>query len=121
MATANKVELRFSEIEGRKLYATEDIRQGEEIIGLPSIGMSQPDMYSLEVYPGVHVDCSQSLVGAINHSCEANAAVKGFSIIAWSCIKAGEEITLDYKRTENKLAAPFNCFCGSKKCRGRIE
>jgi len=117
----NKVGIKFTEVEGRGLYATQDIRQGEEILQLPNLAMSQPDMYSLEIHPGMHVDCSTHFAGAINHACDANAAVRGNKIIAWSCIKAGEQITLDYKRTEQKLAAPFNCFCGSKNCRGRIE
>lgn len=116
-----KFELRFSETDGRGIYATEDIRQGQEIMDLPNVVMSEPDVYSLEIHPGMHVDCSQHYAGSVNHSCNANAAVRGNRIIAWTCIKAGEQITLDYKRTEQKLAAPFNCLCGAKTCRERIE
>jgi len=104
----------------RSLYAARDFRQGETIIGLPTITQPEPDMYSIEAWPGIHIDCSRSDAGATNHSCEPNAAVRGGALVAWSCIKAGEEITIDYKRTESKLAAPFDCNCGSKNCRGRI-
>lgn len=114
----------FDELKGegyRTLRALRDFHQGEYLFDLPQVLMSSPDMYSLEVIPGVHVDCSSSPAGAMNHSCDPNAAVRKGAIIAWSCIKAGDEIKLDYQRTEQKLAAPFDCNCGSKNCRGRIE
>lgn len=104
----------------RSLRATRRIRQGETIVDLPKIPLTAPDKYSLEIYPGVHVDCSQSKAGAINHNCSPNAFVKDTRVVAWKCILPGDEITLDYKITENKLAAPFNCDCGPS-CRGRIE
>jgi len=104
----------------RSLVALKDFHQGEVIIELPQATLNGPDMYSIEVLPGIHVDCSFSPAGAINHSCDPNAAVRKNYIVAWNCIKEGDQITLDYKRTEHKLAAPFDCKCGSKKCRGRI-
>lgn len=116
-----KYELRFTETDGRAIYATEKIRMGETIMDLPQVGQSDPDMYSIEISPGIHVDCSGSYVGALNHACDPNAAVRRGAIIAWKCIEPGDEITIDYKKTESKLAAPFNCMCGSKFCRGRIE
>lgn len=105
----------------RSLRASKNFRQGEYILDLPTEVLSTPDKYSIEVLPGIHVNCTNSPAGAINHSCDPNAAVKKGSILAMSCIKAGDFITIDYKRTEDKLAAPFDCICGSKNCRGRIE
>jgi hypothetical protein len=116
-----EVEIRFSETDGRYLVALRTFHQGAVIAELPRTGLSQPDMYSIEVGPGVHVDCAFSPVGAMNHSCDPNAAVREWRVVAWKCIDVGEIITLDYKRTETKLAAPFNCLCGAKNCRGRIE
>ena len=103
------------------LHAFVDIRQGEEILILPTEVLLEPDMYSIEMHPGLHIDCDNHPVGSVNHSCDPNAALRGNRLIAWKCIAAGEEITIDYKRTETKLAAPFNCSCGTKKCRGKIE
>jgi hypothetical protein len=105
----------------QSLYALRNFRQGERILDLPTKVLTTPDKYSLEVIPGIHIDCGYSLAGSINHSCDANASVRGRSIIAWSCIKAGDQITLDYTKTEQKLAEPFDCNCGSKYCKGRIE
>lgn len=95
----------------RSLRAVRKIRQGETIMGLPSVALPQPDMYSIEAHPGLHIDCSFSVVGALNHACKANAAVKDMRIVAWSCIEPGEEITINYRMTETHLAAPFTCRC----------
>lgn len=105
----------------RDLVATDDFRQGEVILALPSVSQPLPDRHSIEIAPGVHADCTDSFAGAINHSCDPNAVVRNGRIIAWSCIKTGESIKIDYKRTESKLAEPFDCNCGSKYCLGRIE
>lgn len=105
----------------KSLEAIRNFHQGEVILELPQSTMEGPDMYSLEVLPGIHVDCVLSPAGSINHSCDPTAAVRNGRIVAWKCIKEGDEITLDYKKTESKLAAPFDCNCGAKNCRGRIE
>lgn len=105
----------------RTLHAQRSFHQGEVIMDLPQETVERPDMYSIEVLPGIHVECAYSPAGAINHSCDPNAAVRKGKIVAWACIKPGDEIKIDYKRTESKLAAPFDCNCGSRNCRGRIE
>lgn len=105
----------------RSLVSARRIRQGETIANLPQAILTVPDKYSLEIHPGVHVDCEMSMVGAINHSCAPNAYVKDTRIVAWNCIAPGEEITIDYKATEHKLAVPFDCKCGRLGCIGRIE
>jgi hypothetical protein len=111
----------FFDGEQRSLRSTRRIRQGETILHLPKQIRMMPDKYSLEVTPGVHLDCEYHSVGAINHSCDPSAFVKDTRIVAWTCIDVGTPITIDYKKTEQKLANPFDCTCGSKNCRGRIE
>lgn len=105
----------------KSLRATRKIRQGEVIISLPQRTRFSPDKYSLEIAPGIHADCEHHMVGAINHSCEPNAALRNMRIVAFSCIERGEQITIDYKRTETQLAQPFDCECGAKNCIGRVE
>lgn len=96
----------------RKLVADKDIMLGEVIVTLPLISQSEPDRYSVEASPGIHIDCSNSLAGACNHSCNPNASVRHYRLVAWSCIKEGDEITIDYTRTESQIAFPFICKCG---------
>jgi hypothetical protein len=103
------------------LKALRSFRQGETILTLPPYTQLVPDKYSIQVGPETHVKCVGSFAGAINHSCVPNAAVKNWRVIAWSCIKAGDPITIDYKRTEVRLAEPFDCLCGHQLCLGRIE
>lgn len=95
----------------KALIATDNFYQGETIIVLPKATLPEPDRYSLEVSPGVHIDCSDSPVGSINHSCRPNAAVRNGRIVVWECIKVGDSITIDYRRTETKMAVPFYCEC----------
>lgn len=103
------------------LVATDSFHQGETILILPTMTQSDPDKFSIEISPGLHINCSNDHSKAINHSCSPNAAVRNGKIVAWTCISKGDPITIDYNRTETRLAEPFNCFCGRKNCRGRIE
>lgn len=95
----------------RKLVASKDISMGHTLVVLPLKSLEKPDRLSVEASPGVHIDCTNSLAGAINHSCDPSASVRHFRIIAWRCIKAGEEITIDYRKTEYDMAYPFKCNC----------
>ena len=116
-----RYELRLSDLQGRGLYATEDIRQGEVVLNLPQVVQAQPDDHSIEAWPGIHVDCSQGYCSALRHSCVPNAVVRNGKIVAWSCIKKNEQICIDYTRTETRLVCQFDCRCGHTKCRRRIE
>jgi D-alanine-D-alanine ligase-like ATP-grasp enzyme len=55
-----------------------------------------------------------------NHSCDANTGFAGLDIVALRDIGAGEELTLDYATLYDARMVPFDCRCGSPKCRGRI-
>lgn len=115
------IESRLKENGQRGLFATEHIYQGAVITDLPhNLYLFSPDRYSIQVLPGIHIDCSQHAIGSTNHSCKPNAMIRNYRLVAWSCIKQDEEITIDYRLTETNLAAPFNCNCGN--CDGgRIE
>lgn len=55
-----------------------------------------------------------------NHSCEPNTAYDGLNVVARRAIPVGEELTLDYADFLDDSAEPFDCACGSARCRGRI-
>ena len=66
---------------------------------------------------------SAVLVGAgayLNHSCDPNAMRSGTKVFAWKPIRAGEEITIDY-RLNAFDGRRSRCLCGSKSCRGWIR
>ena len=55
----------------------------------------------------------------LNHSCEPNAMRRGVNLFAWRPIRAGEEITIDYRL--NAFGGDrWNCSCGAGSCTGEI-
>jgi D-alanine-D-alanine ligase len=57
----------------------------------------------------------------VNHSCDPNAWLEGFNLVARRTIPKGEEIRVDYASYGNNILAPFECECGSPECRGMIR
>ena len=55
-----------------------------------------------------------------NHSCDPNAAFDGLNVFALKNIARGVELTLDYAEFLDENMEPFQCQCGSSKCRGLI-
>jgi D-alanine-D-alanine ligase len=55
-----------------------------------------------------------------NHSCDANTGYLGLDVIALKKINRSEELTLDYSNFLDDSMMPFQCSCGSPKCRGLI-
>jgi hypothetical protein len=49
----------------------------------------------------------------INHSCVPSARVAEESVVTNKTLFPGDEVTIDYRRTEKEMAAPFECLaCG---------
>ncbi|RYY55201.1 MAG: SET domain-containing protein-lysine N-methyltransferase, partial [Chitinophagaceae bacterium] len=56
-----------------------------------------------------------------NHSCDANTGLDGLNVIALRPINRNEELTLDYSQFLDESMEPFQCQCGSPKCRGLVK
>lgn len=56
-----------------------------------------------------------------NHSCDANCEYQGLNVFTNRDIKKGEELTLDYAQFLDHTMEPFECQCGTSKCRGLIQ
>jgi D-alanine-D-alanine ligase len=56
-----------------------------------------------------------------NHSCDANCDYQGLNVVTNRSIQKGEELTLDYAQFLDHTMEPFECQCGSSKCRGLIQ
>jgi len=95
----------------KSVIATEKIKLGETIVSLPQKFKGTRDRYSIQVSHNLHVDCSDHIIGSINHNCDPSASVKHMRIIAWKCIEPGEEVTIDYRKTESHLSEYFKCSC----------
>jgi len=57
----------------------------------------------------------------MNHSCDPNTRYEGLNVVALRAIAPGEELTLDYGDFLDEYMEPFECRCGSPKCRGFIK
>jgi SET domain-containing protein len=55
----------------------------------------------------------------LNHSCEPNAMRSGVKVFAWKRIRAGEEITIDY-RLNAFSGDRWKCSCRAASCTGEI-
>ena len=70
-----------------------------------------------------HVSLQPEFLQYINHSCDPNASfdVDSMNLIALTDIEEHEEMTFFYPSTEWKMVQPFDCFCGTEMCLGKIE
>tara|TARA_Y100000034_G_scaffold133891_1_gene200805 strand:+ start:260 stop:658 length:399 start_codon:yes stop_codon:yes gene_type:complete len=128
-----KVILKKSKIEGKGVFAKEDISKKEEIIEYTGELISKEEgtkradsqlekghVYIFELNDKYDIDGSKNKIAKyINHSCEPNCESviyndKEIWIVAIKDIKKGEELTFDYELTGDKV---IRCNCGSKKCR----
>jgi hypothetical protein len=55
----------------------------------------------------------------LNHSCDPNATRRGVNVYAWKDIRAGEEITIDY-RLNAFDGGHWECSCDSPNCPGYV-
>lgn len=56
-----------------------------------------------------------------NHCCDPNTEFNGLNVLAIKNISKGQELTLDYAHFLDENMEPFDCQCGSSKCRGKIS
>jgi uncharacterized protein len=107
---------------GDRLYAARAYRPGERILKLAEIAWwPERDSETVEHPFGGHL--FHPVLAKAGHSCEPNCRIdfEGRALLAATSIAPGDPVTIDYKRTDRRLSQPFDCHCGSSRCRGRIE
>ena len=118
---------------GRGVVAERNFKQGEviaiwrgsiiterEVLKLSDSERSQ----LLQVDEDAFLITHHALVNAdfINHSCEPNCGfTDSTTLVAMREIEAGEAITFDYAMSDTKAIFAFDCWCGSAKCRKKIN
>ena len=129
-----KVKPYKSSIHGIGLVAIEPIAKGEvvQVVGGIIVPRSQTVEYrKIMGHIGIQIHDDFWIVpadrkeveetGAPNHSCEPNIGFEGSNVyIAIRNIKPKEEIFVDYAFMESYFE-PFECKCGSLKCRKIIK
>jgi hypothetical protein len=108
------------------VFATAAIPAGALILLMPGNLVGAADRYSIQLTRDVHLTGDGSMADEIRHACEPNARVETegappVRITALRDISPGEEVTIDYCATEEELASPFACGCGSARCYGEVR
>ena len=138
--------VRNSPIHGRGVFATRTIRKGAKVIEYRGdrttweIALERPasdpdnptHTFFFETSDGGIIDAGVRGNAArwINHSCDANCQSFEYDdgrvfIEARRTIRAGEEITYDYRlsldgRISKRTLAEYACRCGASRCRGSL-
>ncbi len=129
MLNDSKVIVKNSEIQGRGVYATEDIKKGGTVLQIddshivtdPSTLTEEQNEYDCDYLANGKVILMQEPEKFINHSCGPTTYVKTLNgiryVLAMRDIKEGEEITYDYS-INGYNDGTFECHCRSSICRG---
>jgi uncharacterized protein len=130
-----KTEIKPSSIEGKGMFAKEEIKKGE-VVFIKSGHIV--DKKTLDSLKDIAADSEQQLtddfflaplsteemvetMGYINHSCEPNVGLLGNIVwVAIRNIEKGEEITIDYCTHQGNPDYQMACNCKLSNCRGII-
>ncbi len=126
--------IRSSDIHAAGCYTTTPVRKGSLVVEYtgPRISPEKADdiydgrstTYLFGLRNGKQVIDGHGTAMFINHSCDPNCETDEIDgrvwIIAVRDIKAGEELTYDYKLYDGAEDDPAPCSCGSAMCRGTI-
>jgi hypothetical protein len=106
---------------GEGLYAARFYHPGEVVLAFDEVEWrAERDRHTIEHPFGGHL--FHPILARAAHGCEPNCRISftDRALVALKTITAGESITFDYRSTESRLSHPFDCLCGSRRCRGRI-
>jgi hypothetical protein len=109
------------------VVTTAPVKRGQVVLAIDGPTVSTPTRYTVQVGEGQHVDAEARTDGGfpiwrfLNHACEPNTRLIGRALTAVRDLPVGQEVSFDYDSTEWDMAAPFECGCGSPKCRGTVR
>ncbi|MDH4036506.1 MAG: SET domain-containing protein-lysine N-methyltransferase [Candidatus Krumholzibacteria bacterium] len=117
---------------GRGVFARERVRAGEllvvwggEVVDGDTLRSMSVDRFrlALQVEEGLYLlTTHEGPADWVNHSCAPNAGMQGqVVLVAMRDIRAGEEITFDYAMSDGSTYDEFECRCGARTCRGRMN
>ncbi len=122
----NNYELRKSFEKGEGVFATRAFKAGEIVMrGIIKEILPENDSHATQIGKNTFVRY-EGLIPKVNHSCDPNCGIhvnetKGHDFVAIHDISVDDEITFDYAmRNYTVDFFPYDCGCGSEKCRGRI-
>lgn len=111
-------------LDQKLLKSKKEFKKGDILISFStSVRTKEVTYLTVQLFENEHIFLQPEYLQFINHSCDPNSFfdVDSMNLIALKDIKIGEEVTFFYPSTEWKMAQPFDCFCKSENCLGRIE
>ena len=84
--------------------------------------VNQNDRHAIHIGGGRYLYTIGHVVAFTNHSCDPNLVFnpEQLTFCTKRDVKKGEMFTFDYTLTEDAIAAPFSCLCGSANCKGEV-
>ena len=129
---SNKVEIRTNSLNGKGIFAKENIKKGEIVFIKGGHILTRDEIFSSEVINSYFPISDEYFLGATNkdeeeqiklfqnHSCNPNVGLHGeITFIAMRDIEKDEELTVDYAFIDN-VDYSFECTCGSNNYRKTI-
>lgn len=117
--------------DGRHLIAIRPIAAGTTLFSLIGRETPTPTRYSVQVGPALHLDqdCARDITDVVHrfywrymdHHCEPTTVIRHREVIALRDIAQGDRVTFNYNTTEDDMAEPFRCHCGSARCAGMVR
>ena len=119
--TREKFAIRKTGEKGEGLVSLVDIPKGDIVFKFFGQTTKSQSLFTLQKSPDIYVE-DPLVMGKVLHACDPNMAcdMETLTFTAAQPIRAGDFLTMDYETTEDSLFRPFECGCGSEKCRGRI-
>ncbi len=108
----------------RSLFSKKSFRKNEVIIGfLAKAVHPTPNYLTVQVGEKEHIELFPECLECANHSCDPNCFFDTTSMefVTLKAIAAGEEFTFFYPSAEWDMDQPFECYCGSDQCIGKVE
>ena len=124
------VEVRPAGDKGKGVFALRDFAEGEFIFRRRHTReVSTEELAALPEWDRIHLcelgfDRFAILAPPgcyLNHACDPAAMRHGVKVFAWRPIRAGEEITVDYRLNAFGDGDSWPCLCGTPSCRGTVE
>ncbi len=120
------IEVRRSQINGRGVFALRAFAEGEVVLTWDTSrliaraakqALPAEEQHYLFPFDEKSFVLMQPPARYVNHSCDNNTDVRGFSDVAVRAIAPGEEITSNY--FTQAAQTTFECRCGSSNCISR--
>lgn len=110
----DSIQIGKSPIHGKGVFASKQYKAGSDVTYFVGYEVDKDTRHSLTLE-----NCKIEPTGPLkylNHSCAPNCYFRGRTLVAKRLVQRKEELTIDYRETENHFTHPFKCKCKSNSC-----